>query len=169
MTNCPHLLCTVGRYCEYQNRDSDRSNEFDTFDGYMSTLELVCNEGTPGSFTWTPDENTPDMVYYQVQPVVTMAPSNPLVLQYLCNLQMLYMQCATHQFLGWSMCVSDRPPSPTPSAVTPHPTATLVPSPSTSTSPGNNTTDLSPGSAAASQLGAALCMLLALLATITMA
>ncbi len=56
----------VGRYCEYQNKDSDRSNEFDTFDDYKSTLELVCQEGSPGSFTWTPDEYTPDVLYYQV-------------------------------------------------------------------------------------------------------
>ncbi len=56
----------MGRYCEYQNKDSDRSNEFDTFDQYVNTLELVCLEGTAGSFTWTPDETTPDTVYYQV-------------------------------------------------------------------------------------------------------
>ena len=56
----------MGRYCEYKNIDTDRSSEFDTFDAYLPTLVLECNDGEPGMFTWTPDENTPDTVYYQV-------------------------------------------------------------------------------------------------------
>ena len=60
------FLKPVGRYCEYKNIRGDRSSEFDTFDDYKSSLKLECDEGEAGSFTWTPDENTPDVVYYQV-------------------------------------------------------------------------------------------------------
>ena len=56
----------VGRYCEYRNIDSDRSSEFTSFEEYLVTLRLECDEGEGGTFTWTPDEDTPDMVYYQV-------------------------------------------------------------------------------------------------------
>ena len=60
------LFLSVGRYCEYNNIDTDRSREFETFDAYLPTLVLECDDGGPGMFTWTPDENTPDTVYYQV-------------------------------------------------------------------------------------------------------
>ena len=35
---------------------------------YIDTLETPasCNSGEPGKLVWTPDENTPDLVYYQV-------------------------------------------------------------------------------------------------------
>ena len=61
----------VGRYCEYRVKDIDRSLEFDTFEEYKEeTLELVCDpsttEGSPGMFQWTPDNDTPDTIYYQV-------------------------------------------------------------------------------------------------------
>lgn len=38
----------------------------DTFEDYFQTLTLDCQPGTTGLFTWTPDRNTPDLVYYQV-------------------------------------------------------------------------------------------------------
>ena len=60
------FIFLVGRYCEYENINVDRSIEFDTFDAYLPTLVLECDDGEPGMFTWTPDENTPDTVYYQV-------------------------------------------------------------------------------------------------------
>ena len=61
----------VGRYCEYKNIDFDRSSEFTSFEEYSTTLRLECVEGRvegeeAGTLTWTPDENTPDTVYYQV-------------------------------------------------------------------------------------------------------
>jgi len=62
----PTSCYTVGRYCEYMNVAGDRSNEFTSFEQYMGTLTLECDDGQPGTFTWTPDENTPDTVYYQV-------------------------------------------------------------------------------------------------------
>ena len=38
----------------------------DTYENYISSLNLMCINGTPGTLVWTPDENTPDIVYYQV-------------------------------------------------------------------------------------------------------
>lgn len=60
------ISTVVGRYCEYRNQLRDRSDEFDTFHDYRETLELFCLNGTAGQFTWKPDQNTPDTVYYQV-------------------------------------------------------------------------------------------------------
>ena len=35
---------------------------------YLSLLgSPVCSAGEPGVITWTPDEETPDVVYYQVR------------------------------------------------------------------------------------------------------
>ena len=43
-----------------------------TFQDYVATLNLTC-AGTrisdAGILVWTPDENTPDIVYYQVSGV----------------------------------------------------------------------------------------------------
>ena len=43
-----------------------------TFQDYFATLNLTC-DGTriadAGILVWTPDENTPDTVYYQVSGV----------------------------------------------------------------------------------------------------
>ena len=61
-----YFFYIVGRYCEYQNIDSDRSSEFTSFEEYLATLRLECDEGEGGTFRWTPDENTPDTVYFQV-------------------------------------------------------------------------------------------------------
>ena len=66
------LIYIVGRYCEYKNIDFDRSNEFASFEEYSATLRLECDEGEAGTFTWTPDENTPDTVYYQVSKALVM-------------------------------------------------------------------------------------------------
>ena len=32
----------------------------------------MCEEGSAGEFTWTPDSNTPDVVYYQVIMLITL-------------------------------------------------------------------------------------------------
>ncbi len=44
------------------------------------SLTLDCQEGQPGIIQWTPDRNTPDLVYYQ---------------------------CYTHRYLGWKIHVVD--------------------------------------------------------------
>jgi hypothetical protein len=38
----------------------------DTFEVYMQTLQLECNDGKSGTLNWTVAEETPDLVYYQV-------------------------------------------------------------------------------------------------------
>lgn len=69
----------AGRYCELEAKDIDRSSESDSVDTYRDTLIERCEDGTPARFTWTPDDNTPDIVYYQ---------------------------CFTHRNLGWKILVS---------------------------------------------------------------
>ena len=35
-------------------------------DTYEDLLEVNCDSGNPATLTWTPDDSTPDLVYYQV-------------------------------------------------------------------------------------------------------
>ena len=65
-----HVLHIVGRLCELRETAASEisrqgCNDLQT---YISTLETTasCNSGEPGTLVWTPDENTPDIVYYQV-------------------------------------------------------------------------------------------------------
>ena len=58
---------------------------FEKFNGFIvyffqRSLTLDCQEGQPGIIQWTPDRNTPDLVYYQ---------------------------CYTHRYLGWKINVVD--------------------------------------------------------------
>jgi hypothetical protein len=56
----------VGRLCNWSpNQDGPLADEFNSFGAYQRTLTLKCDEGEPGVITWTPDQNTPDTVYYQ--------------------------------------------------------------------------------------------------------
>ncbi|XP_063369261.1 protein Skeletor, isoforms B/C isoform X2 [Cydia amplana] len=70
----------IGRYCEWIHKTTDQSAVSDTFEAYMKTLQLECNEGEPGVLNWTVAEETPDLVYYQ---------------------------CYTHNNLGWKIHVLD--------------------------------------------------------------
>ncbi|XP_054714140.1 protein Skeletor, isoforms B/C-like [Uloborus diversus] len=70
----------VGRYCEWKHKSIDKSEESETFEEFKNTLRLDCRDGHPGMFFWVPDENTPDLVYYQ---------------------------CFTHRNLGWKINVVD--------------------------------------------------------------
>ncbi|XP_064465589.1 protein Skeletor, isoforms B/C-like isoform X2 [Ornithodoros turicata] len=74
----PDVSKGIGRYCEWEHKDVDKSDQVKSFEEYKNTLELKCEEGQPGTFTWTPDKDTPDTVYYQ---------------------------CFTHFFLGWKIRV----------------------------------------------------------------
>lgn len=57
----------VGRLCNWTpDPDQPSADEFASFGAYQRTLSLVCDHGEPGVVQWTPDENTPDTVYYQV-------------------------------------------------------------------------------------------------------
>jgi len=59
--------CSAGRYCEWAHKTVDRSAEIETFEEYLSTLRLVCDEGEPAYLNWTVAPETPDLVYYQVR------------------------------------------------------------------------------------------------------
>jgi len=69
----------TGRYCEWKHKTVDVAEMVSSLEEYKRTLYLDCEEGQFGLFTWTPDENTPDVVYYQ---------------------------CFTHRNLGWKIIVS---------------------------------------------------------------
>lgn len=56
----------VGRLCHWTHQGDSDADDFESFGAYQRTLELKCDEGEPGVIQWTPDENTPDTVYYQV-------------------------------------------------------------------------------------------------------
>ncbi|XP_068084801.1 protein Skeletor, isoforms D/E-like [Anabrus simplex] len=71
----------TGRLCNWTpNPDQPPADEFASFGAYQRTLTLECDEGEAGLVQWTPDENTPDTVYYQ---------------------------CYTHRYLGWKINVHD--------------------------------------------------------------
>ena len=58
----------MGRYCEWKPEDgADLTGQWDSFDEFFSNLVLECDpEGSAGILEWTPDVDTPDLVYYQV-------------------------------------------------------------------------------------------------------
>ncbi|XP_014365199.2 protein Skeletor, isoforms D/E isoform X1 [Papilio machaon] len=71
----------VGRLCNWTpDASGPEADDFPSFGAYQRSLTLVCEEGSPGVVTWTPDRNTPDTVYYQ---------------------------CFTHRHLGWKIRVVD--------------------------------------------------------------
>ncbi|GFS78254.1 hypothetical protein NPIL_520601 [Nephila pilipes] len=57
----------VGRMCEWKLPQDLSSTEFETFEDFQQNLELGCERGRPGRFTFKPDRNTPDLLYYQVR------------------------------------------------------------------------------------------------------
>ncbi|XP_077271953.1 DM13 and DOMON_DOH domain-containing protein skeletor isoform X4 [Temnothorax americanus] len=71
----------VGRLCNWvPDQNQPPADDFASFGAYQRTLTLECDHGEPGIVEWTPDENTPDTVYYQ---------------------------CFTHRYLGWKINVLD--------------------------------------------------------------
>ena len=62
-------LRTVGTLCEYTETTLSTAlrQSCDSYDSYIASLEFTCLNGTHGQLTWTPDETTPDLVYYQVR------------------------------------------------------------------------------------------------------
>ncbi|KRT85048.1 hypothetical protein AMK59_2339, partial [Oryctes borbonicus] len=71
----------VGRLCHWTHQGDTDADDFESFGAYQRTLELKCDQGEPGVIQWTPDEDTPDTVYYQ---------------------------CFTHRYLGWKINVHDK-------------------------------------------------------------
>merc|ERR1712150_214247 len=70
----------TGRLCEWREDPQQPADRFSSFGAYQRSLTLDCQEGQPGIIQWTPDRNTPDLVYYQ---------------------------CYTHRYLGWKINVVD--------------------------------------------------------------
>lgn len=71
----------TGRYCEWTHRGTDMSAESETFDDYMKTLRLECDEnGEPAYLNWTVPMDAPNVLYYQ---------------------------CYAHSNLGWKINVVD--------------------------------------------------------------
>nr|CAD7455034.1 unnamed protein product [Timema tahoe] len=71
----------TGRLCNWTpDPKQPPADEFASFGAYQRTLTLECDQGEPGLVEWTPDQNTPDTVYYQ---------------------------CYTHRYLGWRINVLD--------------------------------------------------------------
>ena len=56
----------AGRYCEWKHKTVDVAESVHSLEEYKTTLFLDCEEGNFASFIWTPDQHTPDTVYYQV-------------------------------------------------------------------------------------------------------
>nr|XP_008197570.1 PREDICTED: protein Skeletor, isoforms B/C isoform X2 [Tribolium castaneum] len=67
-----------GRYCELAHKSIDKSAESETFEEYLDTLRLECDQGEPGYLNWTVPMDAPDLLYYQ---------------------------CYTHNNLGWKIHV----------------------------------------------------------------
>ena len=60
----------VGRLCELNEGPMALASRTSCqgIADYLSKLEESsgCSQGQPGTLTWTPDESTPDTLYYQV-------------------------------------------------------------------------------------------------------
>lgn len=55
----------AGRYCEWTHATIDRSNDIETFEEYVKTLKLECEDGDPAILNWTVAQDTPNLLYYQ--------------------------------------------------------------------------------------------------------
>lgn len=63
----------TGRYCEWTHKGTDMSSVSETFDDYMKTLRLECDEnGTPAYLNWTVPMYAPDVLYYQVKLILML-------------------------------------------------------------------------------------------------
>ena len=65
-------MCIAGRHCAHKETAGSASvaeNCDSTLQDYLDTLSLSCqgDESEVAILTWTPDENIPDVVYYQVR------------------------------------------------------------------------------------------------------
>ncbi len=62
----------VGRLCEYEESAAattireECSMGVEDYLREVTSREPICQSGSPGTFTWTPDFDTPNEVYYQV-------------------------------------------------------------------------------------------------------
>lgn len=56
----------VGRLCHWTQQGDLEADDYQSFGAYQRSLNLTCEQGEPGVIQWTPDQDTPDTVYYQV-------------------------------------------------------------------------------------------------------
>ncbi|XP_050310336.1 protein Skeletor, isoforms B/C isoform X1 [Anthonomus grandis grandis] len=70
----------TGRLCNWTPTGDIEADDFESFGAYQRHLELKCDNGEPGIIEWTPDDDTPDTVYYH---------------------------CFSHRHLGWKIHVHD--------------------------------------------------------------
>ena len=62
------FLYIAGALCQYKEtaRSRELLRDCGSYDEYTSALVRECNSGQPATLVFTPDETTPDTVYYQV-------------------------------------------------------------------------------------------------------
>ena len=58
----------VGALCEYSESGASENirQTCGSYADYITSLSRTCQPGQPGRLVWTPDDTTPDLVYYQV-------------------------------------------------------------------------------------------------------
>ena len=66
------LMLPAGRLCEHVETDSSAAVAEDCdseLQQYLDTLDVTCqgDESDAAILQWTPDDNTPNLVYYQVR------------------------------------------------------------------------------------------------------
>ena len=64
------IVLAVGRLCQLDESPeaTETLSNCGTREQYQQQLTLSCRPGEPGMITWTPDDNTPNTVYYEVRP-----------------------------------------------------------------------------------------------------
>ncbi|KAL3217856.1 hypothetical protein MRX96_031962 [Rhipicephalus microplus] len=92
----------AGGFCEYKGTAA--TNTAETIKEFKKSVRFVCDRGAPVVFTWTPDKDTPDELYYQ---------------------------CYSHYYFGWKIMVHDRGKGPVVPPSPPPPAPTLKPPPTT--------------------------------------
>lgn len=63
------VMAAVGALCEYSETETSEliRQICGPYDNYTNSLDIFCSNSSQfGMLIWTPDENTPDLVYYQV-------------------------------------------------------------------------------------------------------
>lgn len=62
------LYTSVGALCEYTETGTSETirQTCRPYNDYFSSLDFTCQRGEPARVVWTPNHNTPDVVYYQV-------------------------------------------------------------------------------------------------------